>query len=55
MTAELLRAPEAARRLGMSTKDVLRLIYERKIHYIIVDGIAHIPDDAVDEFRAEAS
>ena len=55
MAAELLRAPEAARRLGMSTKDVLRLIYERKIRYVMVDGIAHIPDDAVDEFRAKAS
>jgi excisionase family DNA binding protein len=55
MAAELLRAPEAARRLGMSTKDVLRLIYERKIRYVMVDGIAHIPDDAVDEFRARAS
>jgi hypothetical protein len=39
----------------MSTKDVLRLIYERKIRYVMVDGIAHIPDDAVDEFRAKAS
>jgi excisionase family DNA binding protein len=55
MAAELLRAPEAARRLGVSTKDVLRLIYERKIRYVMVDGIAHIPDDAVDEFRVEAS
>jgi excisionase family DNA binding protein len=55
MAAELLRAPEAARRLGISTKDVLRLIYERKIRYVMVDGIAHIPDDAVDEFRAKAS
>jgi excisionase family DNA binding protein len=55
MAAELLRAPEAARRLGMSTKEVLRLIYEHKIRYVMVDGIAHVPDDAVDDFRAKAS
>jgi excisionase family DNA binding protein len=55
MAAELLRAPEAARRLGISTKEVLRLIYERKIRFVMVEGIAHVPDDAVDEFRAKAS
>lgn len=31
MAAEILRAPEAARRLEMPTKKLLRLIYERKI------------------------
>ena len=55
MAAELLRAPEAARRLGIPTKELLRLIYERKIRFVMVKGIAHIPDDAVDEFRARAS
>ena len=55
MTTELLRAPEAARRLGTTTKEVLRLIYERKIRYVMVDGIAHIPGDAIDEYRSKAS
>ncbi|MBO0693181.1 MAG: hypothetical protein J2P58_09820 [Acidimicrobiaceae bacterium] len=54
MTAELLRAPEAARRLDMPTKDLLRLIYEGKIRYVIVEGIAHVPGDAVEEFRGTA-
>jgi len=54
MTAELLRAPEAARRLEMPTKDLLRLIYERRIRYIMVEGIAHVPGDAIEEFRANA-
>lgn len=54
MTAELLRAPEAARRLEMPTKDLLRLIYERKIRYVMVEGIAHVPGDAIEEFRAKA-
>jgi hypothetical protein len=54
MTGELLRAPEAARRLGMPTKEMLRLMYERKIRYVMVKGIAQVPDDAVEEFRGRA-
>jgi excisionase family DNA binding protein len=53
MAAELLRAPEAARRLEIPTKELLRLIYERKIRYVMVKGIAHVPDDAVEEYRAK--
>lgn len=55
MTDELLRAPEAARRLGLPTKELLRLIYERRIRYVMVKGIAHVPEEAVEEFRGEAS
>lgn len=54
MDTELLRAPEAARRLDMPTKELLRLIYERKIRYVMVEGIAHVPGDAIEEFRATA-
>jgi excisionase family DNA binding protein len=55
MAAELLRASEAARRLGVSTKELLRLVHERKIRYVMVKGIAHIPNDAIEEYRAKAS
>lgn len=55
MAVELLRASEAARRLGISTKDLLGLVHERKIRYVMVDGIAHVPVDALNEFRAKAS
>lgn len=55
MADELLRASEAARRLGIPTKELLRLIHERKIRYVMVKGIAHIPDDAVEEYQAKAS
>jgi len=54
MAVELLRPSEAARRLGISTKDPLRLVYERKIRFVMVNGIAHMPDDAVEEYRAKA-
>jgi len=55
MNVELLRASAAARRLGMPTKDLLRLVHERKIRYVMVKGIEHVPDDALEEYRARAS
>jgi hypothetical protein len=51
MSTELLRASEAARRLDVSTKELLSLVYGREIRYEMVDGIAHIPVDAVEEYR----
>jgi len=55
MPTEILRTSEAARRLGMPTKDLLRLIHERKIRYVMVSGIAHVPIEAVEEYRSKAS
>jgi hypothetical protein len=50
MPAEPLRAAPAARRLGIPTKDLLRLVYERKIRFVMVDGVAHLPEDALGEY-----
>ena len=55
MPADLLLASEAARQLDMSTRDLVGLVHERKIRYEMVDGIAHIPSDALAEYRAKAS
>lgn len=55
MSDTLLRVTEAARRLGMSTRDLLVLINERQIRFEMKDGIAHIPEDAIPEYRARAS
>ena len=55
MPAEPLIAAEAARRLDLSTKELLRLVYERKIGFVMVNGIAHIPEDALDEYRRQAA
>jgi excisionase family DNA binding protein len=51
--AELLRATQAARRLGVSTRDFVQLIHERKIRYVMVKGIAHVPVDALSYYRAK--
>ena len=55
MSTDVLRATEAARRLGIPTKELLRLVHERRIRYLMVNGIAHVPVDALDEYRATAS
>jgi excisionase family DNA binding protein len=51
MAPEPLRAAEAARRLGITTRELLVLVRERRIRYVMIDGIAHVPMDAVDEYR----
>jgi hypothetical protein len=50
-----LRAAPADRKLGIPTKELLRLVYERKIHYVMVEGIAHVPIEAVEEYRSKGS
>ncbi|HUP75540.1 MAG TPA: hypothetical protein VM282_21030 [Acidimicrobiales bacterium] len=55
MITELLRASEAARRLGLPTRELVRLMYDHKLRYVMVDGIAHVPADALDEYRSTTS
>jgi hypothetical protein len=50
-----IRAAQAARQLGLAAKELLRLVYGRKIRYVMLKGIAHIPADAIDEYQAQAS
>lgn len=47
-----LRLSQAARLLGVETREMARLVYERAIRHVMIDGIAHIPADAVDEYRS---
>jgi excisionase family DNA binding protein len=55
MPSEPLRAAEAARQLGVSTKELLRLACERQIRFVMVDGVVHFPEDAIADYRAKAS
>jgi excisionase family DNA binding protein len=55
VTAEPLRATQAARRLGITTRELLELVHERKIRYVMIDGIAHVPVDALVEYQSKAS
>lgn len=51
MTPESIGMAEAARQLGLTTREVVQLVYDRRIRYVIVDGIPFIPVDAVEEYR----
>ena len=53
-TTEPLRAADAGRRLGASTREIIRLICQHELRYEMVNGIAHIPADALEEYRARA-
>ena len=52
MPTEPLIAAEAARRLDMPIKELLRLTVHREIRYVMVDGIAHYPEDALEDYRS---
>ena len=52
MALETLGMAEAARQLGLTTREMVQLVYDRRIRYVIVDGIPRIPEDAVDEYRS---
>ena len=55
MPVELLRASEAARRLDVPTKELIELVQQRRIRYEMIDGIAHIPADALVEYQSKVS
>lgn len=55
MSEAALRASEAARRLGMTTKDLLALIHAREIDYVMENGIAHVPVSAIEKYQASTS
>ena len=55
MSSALRRASQAARELEISTRDLLPLVYDRRVCFVMVDGIGHVPPDALDEYRAQSS
>lgn len=54
MTGAVLRVAEAARRLDMPTKQLLELVHCGEISVAMLDGIAHVPASAVEEYRTNA-
>jgi hypothetical protein len=48
----ILRPAEAARRLGVPTKVIVRAMYERKLARVrLADGTLGIPTDALADFQ----
>lgn len=46
-----LTLTEAARESGIPGVDLARAVVERRIRVLMVEGIAHIRPDALEEFR----
>lgn len=55
MPVEILRLAEAARRLGISTLELVHLVYERRIEFVLVDGVPRISEVVVEEWKRKAS
>lgn len=53
--AEPLMLSIAAEQLEITTRALVQLVYDREIRYVLVDGIPHVPTDAVEEYRRRAS
>jgi excisionase family DNA binding protein len=50
-----LTVAEAARRLGVDGRQLVEDMYHRRIRFVMIGGIAHIPEDALEEFRSTSS
>ena len=53
MPVVVLRLAEAAERLGITSREMVYLVHERKIRYVLVDGIARIPSDVLEAYRTQ--
>ena len=51
MSDEPLDLTQAARRLGITTREIVVLVDEGKIRYVIHRGMVHILPEALDEYR----
>lgn len=53
---EILRPAEAARRLGVRTRVIIRAMYEKKLPRVqLPDGTLGIPSDALGDFQVPAA
>jgi hypothetical protein len=48
---EILRLAEAARRLGISTLEIVQMVTRHQIDYVLVDGVPRIPATVVEEIK----
>ena len=51
MPVEILRLAEAARRLGVPTLEIVQMVTQRQIDYVIVDGVPRIPETSIEELK----
>jgi hypothetical protein len=46
---------EAAPRISGPTREIVEAVVERRTRFIMVRGVAHIPEDALQDYPAKAS
>ena len=51
MNEPLLTLSDAARQLGVSLEELTRAVVHRRIDFRLVDGIPHIPIDALESYQ----
>jgi hypothetical protein len=44
---------EAGRRLGLTTRQVVQLLYDGAIEYVLVDGVPMLSATVVDQYRQD--
>lgn len=52
MSADLLRLGQVSKLLDVPTRRIVQLVYDRRVPFVMHDGIPHVPADALDEYRA---
>jgi hypothetical protein len=51
MSSEPLPIGRAAILLDAPTRAIVQLIYDRRVRFVMHNGMAHVPQDALDEYR----
>jgi len=52
MSTEPLRIGAVAKLLDVPSRQIVQLIYDRRVPFVMHEGIAHVPAEALDDYRA---
>lgn len=55
MPTEIIGMAEAGRRLGLSTRKVVQLVYDGAIEYVLVERVPMLSATVVEQYRQEHS
>lgn len=53
MPTEIIGMAEAGRRLGIPTRQVVQLVYDGALEYVLVEGVPMLSDAVVEQYRQE--
>ena len=55
MSAEPLPIGRVAKLLDVPTRQIVQLIYDRRVPFVMHKGIAHVPEESLDAYRSALS